>query len=207
MMRIVKAAACAVAAWLAASCANVETPRAAAQPPGPIALPNANFEKAYKVTCPPDWSCVSHADPFSFRYYVDETRPGEGKRSICIEPKGREPWGKAVQAMREGPWRGRHVRFSMLVRVENVAHTQEGMGAGVVALAHTSTPSAPVKTKQGMTQVGSVVKSEKLIHGTSDWQRLAVDLEVPENTNVLEVGVALVGSGRVCADDAVLELL
>lgn len=201
-----------VAGWiavagLAASCASVELPRAAPQAPGRIALPNGDFEKAYKVTCPPDWSCVSHADPFSFRYYIDESRPGEGKRSLCIEPKGREPWGKAAQAMPQGPWRGRRVRFSMLVRIENVARSQEGMGAGIFAFAHTATASATVPSKRGPVQVGSLVRSEKLIDGTADWQRLSVELDVPRDTNVLEVGVTLIGTGRVCADDAVLELL
>ena len=191
---------------LAASCALPQAGGAGGSGKG-VALPNANFEKAYKVTCPPDWSCVAHADPFSFRFYIDEARPGEGKRSLCIEPKTREPWGKAVQAMREGPWRGKRVRFSMLVRAEDVAHTQEGMGAGIFAFAHTSTPVGTAATKHSTVQVGALVRSEKLIHGTADWQRLAVELDVPQNTNVLEVGVTLIGTGRVCADDALLEVL
>ena len=180
----------AMAATFVASCA---APGGAGNPAAGkvVPLPNANFEKAYKVTCPPDWGCVAHNDPLSFRYYIDETHPGEGKRSLCFEPTKREPWGKVVQAFHDGPWRGKRVRFSMLVRTENVSFTQAGMGAGVFVFAHAAT----------------LVRHDTLIHGTAEWQRLSAEIDVPQDTRVLEVGVTLIGTGRVCADDAVLEVL
>ena len=183
--------AAAVAALVVTSCAMPGGGNATSSARAIVPLPNANFEKAYKITCPPDWGCVAHNDPLSFRYYIDETHPGEGKRSLCFEPTKREPWGKVVQAMHDGPWRGRRVRFSMLVRTENVSFTQAGMGAGVFVFAHAAT----------------LVRHDTLVHGTSEWQRLSAEIDVPQDTRVLEVGVALIGTGRVCADDAVLELL
>ena len=193
-MRMVSGATLWVAAILCTSCAVPGTaPTRASAPPGVVALPNADFEKSPEPHCPLDWGCVAHADPFSFRFSLDETRPGQGKRSVCIEPITKEPWGKVVQAMHDGPWRGRRVRFSMQVRVENVASTWSGMtaGAGVVVIAYGS----------------KLAREEKLIHGTAEWQRLSVELDVPQDTRALEVGVALIGTGKVCADDAVLELL
>jgi hypothetical protein len=82
------------------------------------------------------------------------------------------------------------VRFSVAVRLENVT----GDGAGPFAVA------------QG--PGGSVVAHDKrLIQGSQGGQRLAVEIGVPQNAGLIEVGVAFEGRGRVCLDDAVLEVL
>jgi hypothetical protein len=188
-------AACAVIAAAAAACTAPGPGGTSDAAPGAgvrIALANADFEKEPKNYCVEDWGCVAHADPFSFRWFIDETRPGAGKRSLCIEPIKKEPWGMAAHTLVNGPWKaGGRIRLSALVRVENVAHTQPGMGGGIYVTVHGNKRS----------------HTDKLLHGTLDWQRISLEVDVPANASVLEVGVLLQGTGRVCADDVILEIV
>jgi hypothetical protein len=48
---------------------------------------------------------------------------------------------------------------------------------------------------------------EEWTAGTRTWQRLALEIDVPDATHDLEVGVALEGTGRACLDDALLEIM
>jgi hypothetical protein len=158
-----------------------------------LTLKNPDFEAASHPlrACPLGWDCSMHSDPNSFRFFHDEAKPLGGKRSLCFEPVAKEPWALASQVVSDlAKLRGARVRFSVAVRLENVT----GDGAGPFAVA------------QG--PGGSVIAHDKrLIQGSQGWQRLAVEIGVPQNAGLIEVGVAFEGRGRVCLDDAVLEVL
>ena len=131
-----------------------------------------------------------HADPDSFRFFHDETAPAQGKRSLCIEPLKQESWAAASQGLFDmAQMRGVRVRFSATVRLEAVT----GNGAG------------PFASAQGTG--GSVVAREsRLLQGTRGWQRVEVEMDIPPGATLIEVGVTLEGRGRVCFDDARLEI-
>ena len=158
-----------------------------------VALRNPGFEDEPNPgrACPIGWDCTMHADPHSFRFFQDETSPHLGKRSLCFEPMKKEPWGVASQGVFDlHQMRGARVRFSVAVRLEAVT----GGGAGPYAVA------------QG--GGGAVIAhAQRLLQGTLGWQRVEVDLAVPQNASLVEVGVSLEGRGRVCLDDARLEIV
>jgi hypothetical protein len=156
-----------------------------------VALPNAGFEEgALQAHCAPRWACVMHADPDSFRFFVDESSAAGGRRALCIEPVRNEPWALATQASFDPALHGRRVRFSLAVRTEGVT----GHGAGVIAKAH-----------GGHGEM--LVSRESLVTGTQGWKRLAVELDVPRGASDVEVGGMLAGKGRLCIDDARLEVV
>jgi hypothetical protein len=131
-----------------------------------------------------------HADPDSFRFFHDETAPAQGKRSLCIEPLKQEPWAAASQGLFDmAQLRGARVRFSAKVRLDAVT----GNGAG------------PFVSAQG-TGGAVVARESRLLQGTQGWQRVEVEMDVPPGTTLVEVGVTLEGRGRVCLDDARLEI-
>jgi len=73
------------------------------------------------------------------------------------------------------------------VRVEGAA----GEGAGAWILAQGNPPA----------------NARKLARGTRAWERLAVELQVPRDATVVEVGATLEGPGKACFDDVRLEIL
>jgi hypothetical protein len=190
-----------VVAAALAGCASpapeVSPPRqAAAQPAGApriVELQNPGFEAdlASGSYCPPKWSCIMHSDATSYRYFLDEKNPASGKRSLCFERVGNEPWAQATQGIfREvAELRGKRVRLSLSMRTEGVVE-----GAGPWFMAHGGGG-------------GRLTHDERLVKGTQGWERVQLDFDVPPATAVLEVGAMLHGVGRLCIDDARLEIL
>ena len=155
-----------------------------------IALKNPGFEEPAgpERNYAAGWDCTMHADPRSFRFFHDEASPAAGKASLCIEPSGKEPWALASQGVFDiAALQGARVRFSAAIRVDAVS----GDGAGPYIVAR-----------------GAALAHDKcLVSGTQGWQRVAVKIDVPAQAPFIEVGVALEGRGRVCFDDAILEIV
>lgn len=160
-------------------------------PAGPVALRNPGFEMdmAAGARCASGWSCTMHADPKSFRFFADESSAADGKRSFCVEPVTREPWAIVGQGILDRSLNGARVRFTLAVRVENVA----GEGAG-----------AWIQASRGS---GRKPTERQFAKGTRGWQDQSVELEVPDDAITVEVGAMLRGTGRACFDNARLEVL
>jgi len=180
--------ALAIAALLA-GCAAAPEP-----PPLPrFAIPNAGFEQGGGPgsDCPRPWFCVIHAGATDgFRFFFDEKRPPEGKRAFCMERLTEEPWAYVSESIPAEPLRRAMVRFSIAVRAEGLT----GPGAGPILVLH------------GM-QENALDRQSIRVLATDGWQRLHVDARVPANARLVEFGLQLEGGGRVCIDDARLEIL
>ena len=190
-MRARATSALAIAALLAGACATPSPPAPAVT--RTIALKNPGFEDpATTRKCPVGWDCTMHADPNSFRFFHDEATPAAGKASLCIEPVGKEPWGIASQGVFDiKALYGARVRFSAAIRVEGVI----GDGAGPYVMA------------RGPAYGAGLAHDKRLVNGTHGWQRIFVEIEVPEAAPFIELGVVLEGRGRVCLDDVLLEVV
>lgn len=182
----------ALAAISVAGCASPPTapPPAAVASIRTIALPNGDFEADFPPggRCPQRWACKSHADPDSHRFYLDESAPAAGKRSLCIERRTHEPWALATLATSDPALRGARVRFSIQVRVDGAPQ-----GGGPWVLVHGPT--------------GNLHHEQRLVQGKRDWERVFLEFTVPPSAQIVEVGATLEGAGRICIDDARLEIL
>lgn len=161
-------------------------------PAGPVTLKNPGFELDMHplATCATDWYCTMHADPKSFRFFIDDAQPASGKRSYCIEPVKKEPWAIVSQGIHDRSLNGARVRLTLAVRLDNV----EGGGAG---------PYLSIQGAGGKNRGGAV----KLEKGTRGWQDQSVELEVPDDAVIISLGAMLRGTGRACIDDVRLEVL
>jgi hypothetical protein len=185
------AKACAVGAIASGLVACATSDKAQEVSAATIVLKNPGFETASdpQRACALGWDCTMHADPQSFRFFHDDKSPAAGKRSFCIEPVRAEPWALVTQGIHQPSFRGAKVRFSIAVRVEGAS----GSGAGPWVLIQ---PPA-----------GRNIHRQQLVNGTQGWQRVAVEVDVPADAQIIELGATLEGAGRACFDDARLELV
>ncbi len=192
-----RAVVVACAAIVVAACAS-QTPTAGGQwqpSPGftPIALQNSGFEEPTRPgeRCAVSWNCTMHNDPHSFRFFHDEGGGTSGARGYCIESVGREPWGRMSQVLgmdKVVPLRGAHMRLSVAMKLDGV----------------TAGTAGPLFIAQGGSGqlLGNAVNLQPASKG---WQRLETEIDVPQGTFLLEMGVLLQGKGKVCFDDVRLE--
>ena len=189
------AAAAAIGACAAGSPAE---PRGAAAPAKAagvkearlVALKNPGFESAPRKAerCPEGWECTMHADPESFLFKVETPEGAQGKQALCIERVTHEPWALVTQSVPGASHRGAQLRFSVALRIDRA----DGAGAGPWAVVHG--PS------------GNLVHEERLLKATRGWERVSVDFPVGATAQMVEVGATLQGGGRICIDEARLEL-
>ena len=200
MTRLAAVAALGLVAACAGPAPSGPQPKAAAAPTAPappapaaaaragaIELRNAGFEAeqpAGNTRCAPAWDCTVHGGPESYRFYLEEGAAATGKRSLCVERVGGEPWGLVTQAFQTSAFRGQRLRLTLSVRLEGVT----GDGAGPWMLSQ-----------------GGHAHAARLERGTSGWQRMTLELAVPRDSTMVVVGATLEGPGKACFDDVRLE--
>jgi hypothetical protein len=135
--------------------------------------------------CAPAWDCTMHNNPEAFRFWLQESGAAAGRRSFCVERVADEPWALVTQGFHTPALRGQRLRLSMAVRVE----AANGDGAGPWILAQGRPPAS----------------ARKLVRGTRGWERVAIELSVPADATVVEVGATVEGPGKACFDDVRLE--
>ena len=190
-----RVAAASIAAILLVACAMDPSAPAATGGSGTLVeLKNPGFQEPIRPgeNCAIGWGCTMHNDPHSFRFFHVEGIGPSGGRAYCIEAVGREPWGRLDQAIgkeRVVPIRGSKLRFSVSVKTD-------GMTAGQAGPA--------LKAYSGS---GRILQNVMNLQPRKDgWQRLQVEATLPPDTFLLDIGVVFEGKGRVCVDDARLEM-
>ena len=156
----------------------------------PVALKNAGFENPPRPLdrCPEGWHCTMHSDPDSFVFRIESPEGAAGKQALCVERVTREPWALVTQALPAAALKGEKLRFSIALRVDRA----EGDGAGAWAVVHGPT--------------GNLAHEERLLKATRGWERVTVEFPVAAAAQMVEVGATLQGGGRICLDDARLEV-
>jgi hypothetical protein len=109
---------------------------------------------------------------------------------LCIEPVKHEPWAMATQGRFDASLRGRRLRLSLDTKLEGVT----GHGAGAVIAAHDG---------HGRT----IAREQRLFTGTHDWRTVVVEMAVPPEAVEADVGAMREGRGRICVDNAHVEVL
>ena len=192
-------------AFVATAASGEAIPRASLVPPeraakavASVPLSNPGFESAAPGTvgAPAGWFVGQHAGPPSYTFTHDADTPRTGKLSLRIDNVGPEPWGALDQVIVATPWRGKTLRFSAWLRTRDAKGNAHGGGAGLA-----------MQTRHGGYVVEQVRMRTDAVHGTTDWARYEVHLEVARNADQIEVGVNLFGPGSVWVDEAALDVV
>jgi hypothetical protein len=88
-------------------------------------------------------------------------------------------------------WRGKRVRLSGWLRTQHISSGWAGLWMRV------DSPTTPALAFDNMQKRG--------LHGTSDWAKYEVVLDVPKAASDIYFGAVLTGDGIVWADDVALE--
>lgn len=137
-----------------------------------------------KRTTPRGWCCAG-SRPQDYDMGLDPEVECDGLRAVGIASRTKRAlgFGTFMQSCCARTFAGKRVRFTALVRSEQVTHWA-GLWFRIDAV------------ESGRT-LGFDNMSERPITGTTDWTRHAVVLDVPEAGKGLAYGVLLSGPGRV----------
>lgn len=149
---------------------------------------------------PPGWWYVQHAGPPSFEYALDDQVAKDGKYSMRIKRTGKEPFGLVLQRIKADHFRGKRVRLSAFLRLDNV----EPYGVG--ALREMSGAVLMLRSQAGGPMVLDDMREHPL-RGTLPWTEASVEIDVPATATTLEFAAMLSGSGTLWADGLRLEVV
>ena len=165
---------------------------------GGVVLVNADFESARPGLYgnPEGWQSIQHAGDLSYTFKLDRAVRHSGAASLRIDNVGPEPFGVTYQRVDARPYRGQRLRWSAWLRTEDARGSVTGGGA--VLLIQAMQSGAPLAWNH---------MTDAPVRGTTPWQQLSIELDVPAAAEEIEVGAMLHGPGRLWLDDVVLEAL
>lgn len=159
---------------------------------------NMSFEEAPETPGgpPPGWWFIQHAGPPSFEFVLDDRITKDGKKSLRIRRTGTQPFGLVSQRIAAEHYRGKRVRLSAFLRLENVESYGRGawrdMSGAVLML-----------RSQGVLDD----MRDRPLRGTKPWTKVSVEIDVPPGAGSLEFAPMLSGTGTLWATDFKLEVV
>jgi hypothetical protein len=163
---------------------------------------NLSFEEppAAPGDAPPGWWFIQHAGPTSFEFAIDDQVAKEGKQSLRIRRTGTQPFGLVLQRIKPDRFRGKRVRLSAFLRLDNV----EPFGRG--ALRDMSGAVLMLRSEGGTGMVLDDMR-ERPLRGTRPWTEVSAEIDVPLSANTLEFAAMLSGTGTLWVDAVRLEVV
>jgi hypothetical protein len=183
-------------AMLGALCAALITTALAAETSIPLINPGFESHKPGARGNPEGWVSIQHAGDLSYTFDIDDAIAHGGARSVRIDNVGPEPFGALFQQVAAGPHRGRRVRLSAWMRTHEARGSATGGGA--VLLLQAMQAGAPLAWNH---------MKDAPVRGSTDWQRYAIEIDVPAAADQIELGTMLHGPGAMWLDDVMLEIV
>jgi anti-sigma factor RsiW len=155
---------------------------------GPSSTDQPPIVSGGDVQLPDGWS-ASGSHPQDYEMGVDHTVAHGGRASGYVRPKVSDPagYGTLMQVFAADDYRGKRIRMSGYIKVENVAGR-----AGLWMR---------VDGPEGETM------QDRPVTGTTGWEKFQVILDVPPDSDQIAFGVLLKGAGIVWVDDFQFEVV
>lgn len=153
----------------------------------PDAVVNGDFEQAGVGDEIPGWTTMQHAGPSAFTIRVDANGAYAGNGSLHVTRTRPNVYGSLTQTLDAKAFAGKTVEFSAMLKTQGVG--PKGwlltINAGLPGTIRTSTE----------------------LSGTTDWQRVSVQVKVPPSARLLTIGATLRDGGDAWMDDVSLKTL
>jgi hypothetical protein len=146
------------------------------------------------ATVPRGWY-LAGSKPQDYKTGVNDAEYN-GHRAAYLQSTASAPsgFGTLMQDFRADNYVGKRVRFSAMLKTENVADW-----AGIWMRIDKNTGSSSPK----MLVLDNM--HDRLVKGTEDWKMCKVVLDVPKDATGIFIGLTLNGSGNVMLSDAKIE--
>jgi len=160
----------------------------------PLVNPGFESNRPGAEGAPEGWTAIQHAGEASYDFALDSGRKKSGTQSMRIKRIGPEPYGTVMQVIDAVPLAGKTVRLSAWMRTEDIPASARGAGLVLTAM-------------RGSSILAWEFMKRDRLRGTSDWQRVSIELALPARTTRLEAGATLEGAGTAWVDDFELEIV
>ena len=160
----------------------------------PLVNPGFESNRPGAEGAPEGWTAIQHAGEASYDFALDSGRKKSGTQSMRIKRLGPEPYGTVMQVIDAVPLAGKTVRLSAWMRTEDIPASARGAGLVLTAM-------------RGSSILAWEFMKRDRLRGTSDWQRVSIELALPARTTRLEAGATLEGAGTAWVDDFELEII
>ncbi len=126
---------------------------------------------------------------------LDDSVSQNGKKSICLESKTSSPkeFGAIMQSCSTKEFLGKKIKMKGYIKTENVSNWS-GMWLRINPIKSCASPYFDNMKKRP-------------IKGSTNWTEYEITLDVPENSNSMNFGVLLHGTGKVWLDNLSFEIL
>lgn len=142
-----------------------------------------------ETAAPPGWK-VAGSRPDDYRITLDRTVAHSGSSSARLEAQpGARGFVTLMQTVRAKRMRGRRIRMSAFMKLEDVEHAALWMR---------------VDEPEGTTSRFDNMDDRK-VTGTRDWAERQIVLDVPTAAETVNFGAILAGRGRLWVDDFSLD--
>ena len=157
---------------------------------------NLSFEDSTQATGgrAPGWEFLQHGGTPSFELAIDDQVAKDGKHSLRIKRTGPEPYCLASQTIKADRFRGKRIRLTAFMRLDNVESFGRGMSGAFLLL----------KSDGGGSRSFDDMRDRPL-RGTKPWTEVNLEIDVPSAAAVIEFGAGLTGSGTLWVDAFKLE--
>lgn len=149
---------------------------------------------------PPGWWFIQHAGPTSFEFAIDDQVAKDGKQSLRIKRTGDQPFALVSQKVKADRFRGKRVRLSAFLRLDNVEAYGRGAIRDMSGAALTLRVEGP-----GFSNLDDM--RDRPLRGTKPWTEVSLELDVPATASMIEFGAVLSGGGTLWVDAFKLEVV
>lgn len=143
----------------------------------------------------PGW-IITGTVPSEYHVNYDYDTFYKGSRSVCIKGEsdtiGDDDYGTIMQQFKAKNYIGNRIRFSAFIKTKNV----DGWCALWMRINDTTANIVRFDNMQN-----------RPIKGDNDWNHYAVVLDVPESSNIINIGLLLNGTGTVWMDQVAFEIV
>ena len=148
---------------------------------------NFGFEKYDKVSYKPlDWIDCGKGSDIS----IDPSTVFEGNYSLKIEKSDVSGFGCYAYTIPVN-FEGNEIGLTAFLKLQNVNNGFAGI-------------SLQIDGDEGVLEHDNMM--DKNLHGTSDWEKYAIDLKLPDNATKIHIGAYLTGEGNIWVDDFKLRI-
>jgi len=151
-------------------------------------LKNSGFEQEHPKNQAKGWYAGQHAGEDAYIMQLDSNIFFEGKSSFGIEQYKEQVYAVVEQSVRIPKGKHKKFIFSAMLKTENV---EPGEGWKLV-----------VNCREEDGYIAKQYQSSIALTATTDWQKVTIEADIPENTIKIDVGAMLQSKGKAWIDNA-----